>query len=238
MEAEAAKDDKAAKRYDDRLGFLTPILKGFLTERGIEAASMGMQVYGGHGYILENKQEQIARDVRIAALWEGTTGIQALDLLGRKIMLSKLVPINQHCARLRGDAIAAIRSGATKAVRAHGFTLLRHALEWQMATYRVAGRASRNKDAIGVASYDYLMYAGYITMGQHWLKMELAAAAALAAGSKAPLPREFYEAKARTAAFYFDHVLPRTSSHKISMFTPIDSVMGLSDKHFSFDHAL
>jgi hypothetical protein len=237
MEAEAAKDDKAAKAFDDRLGFLTPILKGFLTERGIEAASLGMQVYGGHGYIMENKQEQIARDVRIAALWEGTTGIQALDLLGRKIMMQKLGPINQHCARLRGDAIAAIRDGASTAVKRHGLSLLWHALSWQVATYRIAALAAVNKDYIGVASYDYLMYAGYVTMGAHWLKMEQAAAAA-AAGGKGPLPKEFYAAKQATAAFYFDHLLPRTGAHMAAMFTPLASVMGLSEKHFSHDHAL
>ena len=76
------------KRHDEidyELGFKTPILKGFLTEMGVEAASLGMQLYGGHGYIKSNKQEQIYRDVRISSIWEGTTGIQALDLLGRKI---------------------------------------------------------------------------------------------------------------------------------------------------------
>lgn len=91
------------KKLDDKLGFLTPILKGFLSESGVEASNMGIQVYGGHGYIKSNKQEQIARDVRISALWEGTTQIQALDLLGRKIMLQKLKPINEHCARIRAD---------------------------------------------------------------------------------------------------------------------------------------
>jgi hypothetical protein len=69
------------------LGFYTPILKGFLTEMGLEAANLGMQVFGGHGYIHEHGMEQIARDARIATLYEGTTGIQALDLLGRKVLI-------------------------------------------------------------------------------------------------------------------------------------------------------
>ena len=81
---QAGKKEEADK-VDDVLGFMTPILKGFLTEKGIEAATLGVQLYGGHGYIKSNKQEQVLRDVRIAAIWEGTTGIQALDLLGRKI---------------------------------------------------------------------------------------------------------------------------------------------------------
>ncbi|MDN5872925.1 MAG: acyl-CoA dehydrogenase family protein, partial [Sinobacteraceae bacterium] len=75
------------RKWDDKLGFLTPILKGFLTEMGLEAANLGMQVYGGHGYIRDNGMEQIVRDARISTLYEGTTGVQALDLLGRKVLL-------------------------------------------------------------------------------------------------------------------------------------------------------
>merc|ERR1719240_2432336 len=103
QDCEAAGDEKGAKYYDEKLAFLTPILKGFLTEAGKEAADLGIQAYGGHGFIKDNKAEQVYRDVRIAALWEGTTQIQALDLLGRKIMLQKLAPINEHCSRLRAQ---------------------------------------------------------------------------------------------------------------------------------------
>merc|ERR1719231_206312 len=99
-EAEMAGNDSKVKEIDDRMGFLTPILKGFLTEAGCEAANLGIQIYGGHGYIKSNKQEQILRDVRISAVWEGTTGIQALDLLGRKIMLQKFGPLNQHLGQV------------------------------------------------------------------------------------------------------------------------------------------
>ncbi|MDI7138664.1 acyl-CoA dehydrogenase family protein, partial [Pseudomonas aeruginosa] len=73
-------DDAEYERWDDKLGFLTPILKGCLTELGLESANLGMQVFGGHGYIREHGMEQIVRDARIATLYEGTTGIQALDL--------------------------------------------------------------------------------------------------------------------------------------------------------------
>ncbi|OZB05140.1 MAG: acyl-CoA dehydrogenase, partial [Marinobacter sp. 34-60-7] len=87
VEAYSEGDTARAERYDDKLGFLTPILKGFLTELGCEAANLGVQVFGGHGYIREHGMEQIVRDTRIATLYEGTTGIQALDLLGRKVLL-------------------------------------------------------------------------------------------------------------------------------------------------------
>ncbi len=86
--ASTAGDTARYEEIDGTLGFYTPILKGFLTEMGVEAANLGMQVLGGHGYIYENGVEQIARDARIATLYEGTTGIQALDLLGRKVLLA------------------------------------------------------------------------------------------------------------------------------------------------------
>src|SRR5690554_8122949 len=87
IEGILAGDNAKQAHWDDKLGFLTPILKGCLTELGLEAANLGMQVYGGHGYIREHGMEQIVRDARIATLYEGTTGIQALDLLGRKVLL-------------------------------------------------------------------------------------------------------------------------------------------------------
>ena len=85
--ASAAGDAEGYKAYDSKLGFYTPILKGFLTEMGLEAANLGVQVFGGHGYIKEHGMEQIVRDARISTLYEGTTGIQALDLLGRKVLM-------------------------------------------------------------------------------------------------------------------------------------------------------
>merc|ERR1719420_1979095 len=127
MEAKAAGDDKTEKAIDDRMGFLTPILKGFLTEVGVEAANMGIQVYGGHGYIKSNKQEQIVRDSRISAVWEGTTQIQALDLLGRKIMLQRLRPINEHCSQLYSQCKPLLFSGDSQ-LRKHAWNLLWHTM--------------------------------------------------------------------------------------------------------------
>merc|ERR1719313_2046527 len=142
-EAEAKGDDAEAARIDDRLGFLTPILKGFLTEMGLEAANLGIQVYGGHGYIKSNHMEQILRDVRIATVWEGTTGIQALDLLGRKIMLQKLKPFHQHIADVYSYCWALLREGGGRNLRKHALKLLVGAAQWQLLTYRIAIQAGR-----------------------------------------------------------------------------------------------
>jgi len=236
-EAEWGGDMERAKKVDDRMGFLTPILKGFLTELGVEAASTGIQVYGGHGYIKSNKQEQNLRDVRIAPVWEGTTGIQALDLLGRKVMLQKLRPFHKHIAEVYSYCFALLREGGGRNLRRHATKMLLGALEWQMLTYRIAARAASDKDSLGVASVDYLMYSGYQHMGLHWLKMEVAAEKALSSAEREQ-SREFYEAKVDTAQFYFDTLYPRTKSLVATMFTPTDSIMRMKPEHFSFDHAL
>ena len=151
---ERAGDAAGARALDERLAFLTPILKGFLTEAGKEAADLGIQVYGGHGYIKENKAEQVRndvshqdlvsyqlesnaetaaaeqvyRDVRIAPVWEGTTQIQALDLLGRKVLRQKLTPIQEHCRGLFAQCRPHLFSG-DGTLRAHAWSLLGHALE-------------------------------------------------------------------------------------------------------------
>ena len=152
---EAAK--KAAEEADDEMGFLTPILKGFLTEKGVDAAHLGVQIYGGHGYIKQNKMEQISRDVRIGAIWEGTTGIQGLDLLGRKIFLQKLKPLNSHCSKVRSFCWDTIMNAPTSAVRNHAIKVALLTLEWQYLTARIGLMAKDDREAIGSASVDYLM---------------------------------------------------------------------------------
>ena len=232
-EAKAAGDEVAAKRIEDRLGFLTPILKGFLTEMGVEAAKHGIQVFGGHGYIASNGQEQIARDVRIASVWEGTTQIQALDLLGRKILLQKLRPANAHFAGLRTLALANITAPASArgALRAHGAQLLGAALEWQYLTLRVAAKAMTNKDCIGIAAEPYLMLAGYVSLAEQWLKMEAVAARALDKAPNGP-DADFYKGKLAAAAFYFENMLPRTKALAPMILASPASLMDITPAQF------
>jgi len=156
-----------------------------------------------------------------------------LDLLGRKILLQKLKPINEHCALLRSEALALASSGG--ALGAHARSLLFHALEWQYLTYKVGYNASKNKETVGSSSVDYLMYSGYIELARHWLKMEAVAQKALSSG-EGRQERGFYEAKIATSAFVFDNILPRTRGLKASMFTPLESVMGLHHSQFSYDY--
>jgi len=232
-EAKAQGNDKLKKKIDEKLAFLTPILKGFLTERGVEAANLGIQIFGGHGYIKSNKQEQILRDVRIAALWEGTTGIQALDLLGRKIMLQKLQPINEHCLELTKYCIRILLQRGSGNLRPHALQLWKQTFRWLYLTYRIALSARKTKDAIGVASVDYLMFSGYVSLAYHWLKMEETAVKELATGTNES-STDFYKAKIQTSEFYFRNVLPRTDSLVKTMLAPVNSVMALPPNHFSF----
>jgi len=234
-----AGDDAAYAALDDRLGFLTPILKGFLTEMGVEAASNGIQVFGGHGYIKSNKQEQVYRDARIAPVWEGTTQIQALDLLGRKVLLQKLAPLNAHLKGVAKFAWGAATAGGKSAdgsnIRSHALTLLKHCAEWYWLTLRIGKSATSDRDNVGAAAVDYLMFAGHVSLAEHWLKMEIAADAALASGAPANDP-DFYKAKIATARFAFERVLPRARGNVATMLVGADVAAAIPKDHFSFDY--
>jgi alkylation response protein AidB-like acyl-CoA dehydrogenase len=232
MVACVSKGDKAGyEKFDDELGFFTPILKGFITELGLEAANIGMQVFGGHGYIKEHGMEQIARDARISTLYEGTTGIQALDLLGRKVLL-----------QTRGKCIKAFTNEMIAQAKPHlldggpigmmARKAFKQAIQWKVLTLRIMLRAAKDRDVVSAACNDYLMYSGYAMMGHFWLKQAIAASEKLAKGGKDSA--EFYKAKIQTAEFYFERLLPRAAGHKLSMLAPTSSIMQMDNEHFSF----
>ncbi len=225
-----AGDDKAYAHWDDKLGFLTPILKGFLTELGLEASSLGMQVFGGHGYIREHGMEQVMRDARISTLYEGTTGIQALDLLGRKVLLLT----RGACVREFTADIArfALRHARHRRLRSYCWTLSKLAAEWNYLTTRILLAARKDRELVSAASVDFLMYSGYVSMAYFWAMQAAVAAEKLAKGGAEA--REFYEAKLLTADFYFDKLLPRTRGHAEAMLNPHAAMMKLSPEQFAF----
>jgi alkylation response protein AidB-like acyl-CoA dehydrogenase len=224
-------DDKKYKHWDDKLGFFTPILKGFLTELGQEAASLGMQVFGGHGYIKEHGMEQILRDARISTLYEGTTGIQALDLLGRKV----LVMTRGKAVREFSGMIAkfAMENIGKPKLRAYATDLATLAAQWNVLTMRIMLIARKDRDIVSSASYNFLMYSGYVTMAYFWALQASVASEKLAKGG-AEKP-EFYKAKIRMARFYFDHMLPRAKAHAASMVKPSTSLTRLPVDSFVFE---
>jgi hypothetical protein len=225
-------DQAKYKEYDNKLGFFTPILKGFLTELGLEAANLGVQVFGGHGYVHEHGMEQIARDARIATLYEGTTGIQALDLLGRKVLLSS----KGKCVR---DYSLTILKFAKPHLLHRGplgsmaRTLAMRAGEWNVLTTAIMLRASKDRELVGSASVDYLMYSGYVMMAYHWL-LQAAKATELMASGTGKESAEFYQAKIHTAEFYFERMLPRANAHRWGALASTRSVMQMDKEHFAF----
>lgn len=220
-------DEAEKKVAESKLALLTPIVKAFLTETAQEATSYGMQVYGGHGYIAEWGMEQLARDTRICTMYEGTTGIQAIDLLARKIMGSNgellnifTQEIKQYCKKIRPNSQF---DGWTNAIDSH-------VDEWQQMTKDIAKAATSKPDELGAASVDYLMYSGYVTVGYFWLQMAVVAQQKLDEGTT---ETEFYEAKILTARFYFDRMLTRTRSLVSSIHSGSDNLMGMPASLFN-----
>jgi len=225
---QGSSDEEAKKKADELLSFLTPIAKAFLTETGYEAANHGVQVYGGHGFIREWGMEQIVRDTRIALLYEGTTQIQALDLLGRKVlqtqgaMLRNFTKIvHKFCEAEAGNAAMAEFTGPLATLNK----------EWGDLTMRIGMKAMQNPNEAGAAAVDYMMYSGYVTLAYLWAWMAKVAQDKIAAGEG---DKAFYEAKIKTAQFYFKKILPRTKTHVDAIDSGVDVLMQMDAEAFAF----
>lgn len=226
-------DQAKFEEYDDKLGFYTPILKGFLTEMGLESANLGMQVFGGHGYIKEHGMEQIARDARISTLYEGTTGIQALDLIGRKVLLSSKGKVVREYT---GEILKFCGQHArNKYMRRFAWDLTKICAQWNALTVRIMLAARKDRDIVSSASVDFLMFSGYSMMAYYWAQQAAVASEKLASGTGSETP-EFYKAKIKLADFYFEQLLPRAQGHAESMVNPSKTMMALEAEHFSFDY--
>ena len=225
-----AKTQQSRLEAEERLGFCTPILKGFITEQGVIAANHGVQVFGGHGYIKEWGMEQILRDSRIATLYEGTTGIQALDLVGRKVLLDRFKQLKIFTGEMLSFAAQSLvwRKGS-KADRKQAWTLTKLALKWRFLGYRLAMQGKKNPDAVGAGSVDFLMFSGYAFMAFMWAKMSTVARAQIKAGEG---DRKFLEEKLHTAAFFFERMLPQADVHAKTIGASLDSVMAMPVDYF------
>ena len=217
-----AQDEAERKEATALVDFLTPVVKACLTEWGVECTYHALQCFGGHGYIREHGMEQLARDARITTLYEGTTGIQALDLVGRKLL------------QLQGEGLQAFLGMIESFCEAHGNDatlgefigpLRRHAQEWAALSRELAARAQGDPDEIGAASVDYLFYCGYVALAYWWAR----SVAAVRASSH---PEEFRRAKLETARFYFARILPRTLAHRAAIEAGAATLMALPDDAF------
>lgn len=221
-------DAETAKDADKKLGYITPILKAFLTETGYEAANLGVQVFGGHGYIKEWGMEQIVRDTRISMLYEGTTGIQALDLLGRKVLGDRGATLKVMNKEIQAFCKEAKKH---KPLKKMAERLVKQTKELGWMTMKLGIKAGRNRDEVGGASVDYLMYSGYTMMAYMWLKMAVTAQEKLDAGQG---NASFYEAKIKTCEFYYQRMLTRTRGHKDAINHGCNSIMALNEDQFIF----
>ncbi len=217
----AAHASDAAERAaaETVVGFLTPICKGLLTEAAVECAYHAQQVYGGHGYIAEWGMEQIARDARITTIYEGTTQIQALDLIGRKTLLADgaglkavLAEIGAFC-RMEADnpALADLLSALTD-----------RADQWARLTRTIAGQAAGDPAAAPAAAFDYLFYSGYVMLAWCWAQR-------VAAAERSDRGESFKRAQREVAAFYFARILPRADYHAACIEAGPAPLMALAD---------
>ena len=203
----AEKHPDAAKRQeaDDLVALLTPIIKAYQTDMGFEIANLAIQVYGGHGYIREHGVEQYARDARITMLYEGTNGIQALDLVGRKLSLN----MGRSLRRFFHPVGKFIEDNqAHEGMQEFIFPLAKAYAKLQQATALIAQKGLKDPNEAGAASSDYLRMFALVALGYMWCRMAQAAQEKLA--DDATPDKAFYESKILTARFFFERMLPET----------------------------
>ncbi|MDE1886308.1 MAG: acyl-CoA dehydrogenase C-terminal domain-containing protein [Xanthomonadaceae bacterium] len=219
---ERSADAAERKRADELLSFIIPIVKALLTEAANECTYHAVQIFGGHGYIHETGMEQFARDARITSIYEGTTQIQALDLLGRKIMQTQGVGLKHFLEEIGAFCQANIGNAAVQEFVAPLATI---AKQWADLTQEIGKRAAVNPDEIGVCAVDYLFYSGYVALAYFWAR-------SVAAAEVSAQAQEFKQAKLGTARFYFARILPRTLAHAAAMRANPDSLMAIPAEQF------
>ncbi|CDM42448.1 acyl-CoA dehydrogenase C-terminal domain-containing protein [Ectopseudomonas oleovorans] len=218
--AKYSEDKAAAKRADELVALLTPVAKAFLTDMALETTVHGQQIFGGHGFIREWGQEQLVRDCRITQIYEGTNGIQSLDLMGRKIVGSG-GSYYKHFA----DEIKAFVASADASLAEFTKPLAAAVQNLDELTAWVLDRAKSNPNEIGAASVEYLQVFGYTAYAYMWALMARAAL-----GKEAQ--DEFYASKLGTARFYFARLLPRIHSLSTSVKAGSESLYLLDAAQF------
>ena len=220
-------DETERQQADDLLGLITPVIKGYCTDKGFEAAVYAQQVLGGHGYIREHGIEQFVRDARIAQIYEGTNGIQAMDLVGRKLPRENGRAIRAFFEVVGRDIAEARADGDPAGVA----SALEPALQdLQAATIWLAQNAPANPDNAGAGAYAYMDLMGLVSLGWMWLKMARAAAKAIESGGDEG--KAFYDAKLTTAAFYAARELPLSTALRRKIEAGADTLMKIPAEAF------
>jgi hypothetical protein len=222
----AAKHPDATRRMeaDDLVSLMTPVIKAFFTDYGFEATNLGLQVFGGSGYIRDSGMEQLVRDARIAQIYEGTNGVQALDLAGRKLpqhegrLLRRFfLPVSQFLEENRDDP--QLQPFLLPLAKAFG--------RLQQATLWIAQESLKNRDEAGAAAVDYLRMFALVALAYLWVRTVKVAVGKLGNEKDA-----FYQAKLATANFYMQRLLPQTSSLFAAIISGARPIMDVREEWF------
>jgi len=219
-------DESVRKDADDLVGLIMPVLKAFLTDTGFETVNLALQCFGGHGYIREHGMEQFVRDARITQLYEGTSGIQALDLVGRKLpqgtgrLLRQFFhPVDQFIQENAEDK----ELGDLVMNLAKSFARLQQATAW------IAENGLKDPMQAGAASSDYLKMFGLVALGFMWARMAKVSAGKIAEGEG---DKAFHENKIKLARYYMTKVMPDTSSLLSKIMSGADPLMSFDEEAF------
>jgi alkylation response protein AidB-like acyl-CoA dehydrogenase len=222
--SEKSENEADRQAADDLVQLLTPIVKSYGTDKGFQAANLGVQIYGGHGYIHEHGMEQFVRDARITQLYEGTNGIQAMDLVGRKLgthygryLRSFFHPVQEFIEENADD----------ETLQPFILGLAKSFGRLQQATGIIAHKGLRDPNEAGAAASDYLTLFGHVALAFMWAKM-----AKLALEKKDDDSSGFYVGKLKTARFFFERILPETSGLFSMIMAGGDSIMDMDDDLF------
>lgn len=215
-------DAEARKKGGARAAFFIPIVKGFLTDISAEVSNHGVQVMGGHGYIREWGMEQLVRDGRITQLYEGTNGIQALDLIRRKVLGDKGTELNSLIAEIKAFCAANASSEFVKPVNQIATT-------WQELGAWIIDNSGKNPEEIGACSVDFMQFSAYALLAYYWARMAITAQQAK---TQTGADVAFYDAKIGTAKFYFQRILPRANMHRECMLSGADNLFELNAEQF------
>ena len=219
-------DEAERQQADDLLGLITPVIKGYLTDKGFAAAVHAQQVLGGHGYIREHGIEQFVRDARITQIYEGTNGIQAMDLVGRKLPKDGGRAVRSFFELVARDIADAKSNGDPAGVAA----ALEPALQdLQAATMWLAQNGMADPDNAGAGAYAYMDLMGVVSLGWMWLKIAAASDCAIRGGTD---DATFHEAKLTTARFYAQRELPMSSALRRKIEAGAETLMKIPAEAF------
>lgn len=221
-----ATDPEVRQRAEDFVALMTPVVKALFTDLGHDSASLAVQVYGGHGYIHESGVEQYQRDARIAMIYEGTNGIQALDLVGRKmgahmgrLLRSFFHPVSAFIEENKGEGpMQKMIEGLEKAFGA-----------LQLSTATIAEKGLKDPEEAGAAATDYLRLLGLVGMAYCFAKSTKIAGLQIFFGAE---DKAFYETKIKTATFFFEKILPQATTHFLTIKAGKGALMAFGEDEF------